>query len=360
MAATDDHGRPADGDETGGNAAAPIGFWEWRRDGKTVVCSRALADILGLDAGDRLLSYRHFLRSVHPRDRIRVVEAVRRARRRGGGFRIHCRYRRPDGAEIILYQEAVDPEAGPPDGNPVVGIARDLTRQIRDEERVRHLAYFDTLTGLPNRVFLLEFLNQRLATARRRREGLAVLFVDLDAFKSANDSHGHDTGDALLGQVGERLVDCVRMKRRRPTDTEGDAPLSALAPGDIAARLGGDEFVVVLPDIGGADNAAAVARRIVDRLSRPFRVDGIDISLSASIGVSLYPGDGGDARGLLDKADAAMYRAKTGGGGRSVASADAAAGPRRSGPPIAPLADDDPARATGRRSELCHWEMTVL
>jgi hypothetical protein len=161
-----------------------------------------------------------------------------------------------------------------------------------------------------------------------------------------------------------------------PVDVEREVTLAAVAPADVAARLGGDEFVVVLPDIGRVDNATRVARRIIDTLSRPFCLNGIDITLSASIGLSLFPWDGRDAVGLLDRADAAMYRAKAAGRRCWVCSGNAGHGDlaaafehqapgtraRRDDPPSigeSSLACE-PRGAVFPPTALSHWEITAL
>ncbi|MGH8670507.1 MAG: putative bifunctional diguanylate cyclase/phosphodiesterase, partial [Burkholderiales bacterium] len=160
----------------------------------------------------------------------------------------------------------------------------------RAEKHVRHLAYHDALTGLPNRAFFRDFLDWQLSRARRNRQPLAVLFLDLDRFKYINDTLGHDIGDQLLKAVGERISHSVRV-------------------GDSVARLGGDEFTVVL-DIASSKIAATVAEKIVSALSAPFVIGGHEMFVAASIGISIYPSDGTDISTLLKHADTAMYRAK--------------------------------------------------
>ncbi len=170
----------------------------------------------------------------------------------------------------------------------------DITEQKRAEAEIRHLAHSDALTGLANRFSLYARLGQAMADARRSGQSLAVLFLDLDRFKTINDSLGHHVGDALLVQVADRLRGCVR-------------------EADTVARLGGDEFVVALQDVGCAANAAHVAGKLLARLSAPYVVDGTELHAAPSIGISLFPDDCADATGLLRNADAAMYHAKASG-----------------------------------------------
>ena len=172
-----------------------------------------------------------------------------------------------------------------------------LVASLRDsEEQIRQLAYYDPLTELPNRRLLLDRLAQALNHARRNRGSLAIMFTDLDHFKEINDTLGHDAGDKLLTHVANRLTACLRK-------------------GDTASRSGGDEFIVVLPVISHPEDAALVARKIVNALNEPVDL-GADgehrMKVSISIGIAIYPVDGtDDVRELLQKADQAMYAAKT-------------------------------------------------
>ena len=170
----------------------------------------------------------------------------------------------------------------------------DISERKRVEEQVRHQAEHDVLTGLPNRALFLDRMHHALATWRRQRNRFAVLFLDLDRFKSINDNHGHQVGDAVLREVAVRLRGCVRRV-------------------DTISRFGGDEFVVLLADIGGADQAAHVANAVMQAVSRPIEVAGQSLALTASIGVAICPTDGADVDTLMHHADVAMYHAKENG-----------------------------------------------
>ena len=169
----------------------------------------------------------------------------------------------------------------------------DVTERRAAEERIAHLAYHDSLTGLPNRALLREHLEPALARARRAGRSVALMYLDLDDFKAVNDSFGHDAGDELLCQVAERLV-----ARRRASD--------------VLARQSGDEFMLLLTDIGDDPGEATVAAAggMLDTLSEPFRVGDESFHVSGSIGISIFPRDADDAATLLRHADAAMYEAK--------------------------------------------------
>jgi diguanylate cyclase (GGDEF)-like protein len=170
-------------------------------------------------------------------------------------------------------------------------LLEDITERKEYEAQIQRLAYFDSLTGLPNRSLLMDRLDQALARAARESGKVAVLFIDLDRFKDINDTQGHACGDLLLIEVAKRLGSCVRS-----TDT--------------LARLGGDEFVVLLSSIGEEFNVVHVAQHLLKCIVPPFAISGRDVYSSASIGIALYPEDGRSVETLLSSADMAMYAAK--------------------------------------------------
>ncbi len=168
---------------------------------------------------------------------------------------------------------------------------RDITELKQNEEQIKHLAYYDPLTGLPNRRLFNDRLNMALAHAHRAKGKLAVVFIDLDRFKRINDSLGHAMGDQVLLHASRQIQLCL----------EED---------DTLARLGGDEFVAVISNLEGSDQAMHLARHITEQLRRPFTIEGQEMAITASVGVSLYPDDGDDYGALMKNADTAMYRAK--------------------------------------------------
>jgi diguanylate cyclase (GGDEF)-like protein len=186
----------------------------------------------------------------------------------------------------------------------VIEVARDITDRLRIEEELRasqshlyRLAHHDSLTGLPNRLLFRDRLDQAVVKAQRRRSRVAVLFLDLDRFKTINDTLGHDVGDALLVEVAGRL-----QRQCRQSDT--------------VARLGGDEFVFVLDDIARAEDAAVVAAKILASLERPVTAAGRELAVATSIGIALYPDHAATADELIKYADRALYTAKDQGRGR--------------------------------------------
>lgn len=182
-------------------------------------------------------------------------------------------------------------------------LVRDITERKDSESKIFHLAYFDNLTGLPNRQSFMERLEGEIKRARYTGNKLAVLFLDLDGFKSINDTMGHNTGDIVLQWAAERLQSSTR-----PSDfvSRSNADQSEVK----LARLGGDEFTVVIPNLSRAEDALILAHRIRETMRRPFHLESRDVVLTASIGIALYPDDGADAETLLKHADTAMYHAK--------------------------------------------------
>ncbi|WP_245727746.1 sensor domain-containing protein [Nitrosovibrio tenuis] len=176
-------------------------------------------------------------------------------------------------------------------------IARDITEAKESQARMQHLAHYDSLTGLPNRILLADRLKSAIADAARYSHRLALLFVDLDRFKLVNDSLGHEIGDQLLKNVAKRMQSTVRA-----TDT--------------ISRVGGDEFIVLLSQVPSAEVPARIAEKLINVVSKPYRIEGHELTVTASVGISVYPDDGRDEGSLMRNADASMYSAKEAGRNR--------------------------------------------
>jgi diguanylate cyclase (GGDEF)-like protein/PAS domain S-box-containing protein len=210
---------------------------------------------------------------------------------RGEVFRAVLTNRRKDGS---LYSEEKTITPLKNDKGEIthfVSTGKDVTERMEAQERLDRLAYYDTLTDLPNRNLFRDRLRHSLECAQRGARFVAVLVLDLDNFKTINDSLGHDVGDQLLQAVARRIEDGLRTE-------------------DTAARLGGDEFVIVLESVMCADDASAVAQKLIDALTRPFVIGDHEVFVTASIGIARYPHDDREADNLLKYADTAMYRAK--------------------------------------------------
>lgn len=174
------------------------------------------------------------------------------------------------------------------------GMIRDISGQKLAQQRIKHLAHFDTLTHLPNRSLFFDRLGQAIIIAKRNYRSIALLYMDLDGFKDVNDSLGHHFGDLLLVKVAERMGMNVRES-------------------DTLARLGGDEFTLILNDVQEADAVAVVAKKIIESISEPFNLEGHVVNIGVSVGIARYPNDANSSSSLLIAADRAMYAAKEAG-----------------------------------------------
>lgn len=179
-----------------------------------------------------------------------------------------------------------------------ISSGKDMSESIQAQERLHHLAHHDALTGLPNRVLFVERLKHALQRANHRKRAVAVMFLDMDRFKMVNDTLGHEAGDRLLQAMAARLLACVR-------------------EGDTIARFGGDEFAGLLNDVASPEDVAPIVGKFLEALAPPFVIDGHELFVGGSIGVSLYPDDGTDPQTLMKNADTAMYSAKQRGGNSS-------------------------------------------
>lgn len=209
-----------------------------------------------------------------------------------GYWKRECLNIRKDGHEFPVQLTSVPMRDAHGKCIGVITACEDITGRKDSEKKIEHLAYYDSITGLPNRALLMDRLRQALALAQREGRELALLFLDLDNFKDLNDTKGHDIGDKFLREVAKRLSSCV-----------GES--------NTLARIGGDEFVIVLTAVHAEEEAAATtARRVQALFADPFVIEGEEFYSSTSIGIALYPEDGTDVECLLKCADAAMYHAK--------------------------------------------------
>jgi len=230
-----------------------------------------------------------WIESVHPEDRKQVNDAV--THQAMGDYDIEYRIIRPDGTTRHIHDRAFPIRNSSGEVYRIVGIAQDITSRKEQEAHIQYLAYHDALTGLPNRALVMNRLDQALAQAQRHKQMLAVLFIDLDRFKTINDTLGHPAGDMLLQQAGVCLTELLRDE-------------------DTVGRVGGDEFLILLPGLDTVQDVAHVTGKIHESLSVPFKVTGHQLHITASIGISLYPRDADKAETLVKYADTALYLAK--------------------------------------------------
>jgi diguanylate cyclase (GGDEF)-like protein/PAS domain S-box-containing protein len=200
--------------------------------------------------------------------------------------------RRPDGSSVLVETQQHAERSG--NDWIIVSVLRDITERKETEQRLVHLAHYDNLTSLPNRSLFYEKLKRTLVRAPLRNWSVALLVIDLDHFKNVNDTRGHAFGDELLCQVSSRLLQCVRIR-------------------DTVARMGGDEFGVLLIPRDGQQRAIVVADRMRAILRPPFLIKNAEVTVTASVGISVYPDDASDAETLMQYADTAMYQAKSAG-----------------------------------------------
>ncbi|OGR35031.1 MAG: hypothetical protein A2091_03195 [Desulfuromonadales bacterium GWD2_61_12] len=270
--------------------ALPVGITITDRSGRIIYCNPAEAMIHGFGAEEMLdREARLFAPS-----RLQK-KAVPKHLERAPLWRRESVNRRKGGEEFPVQLASLAVHDADGEFLGLVTTCEDISERKRAEERIHQLAYYDNLTGLPNRWMFRDRLDQALALARRTSREVALLFLDLDRFKLINDTMGHDFGDRLLSAVAERLAVCMRKA-------------------DTVARLGGDEFVVVLTQMEGYAGATVAAQRIVDEFLQPFELQGRTLYSPPSIGIAIFPMDGDTVDDLIRNADTALYHAKALGG----------------------------------------------
>ena len=275
-------------------AQAISGFGVWTVDLRTNrwTMSPLASQILGISPSPQLRR-EVLLDKMPPIDRLRLAKAWRAVVDDKRRYAVEYALEQPGGTRWILEKADVERDGT---GAPrcIVGVVQDISSRRADEAALVRRANLDALTGLPSRGLLDAHLEKSIAVSCRRQERLALMLIDLDRFKAVNDSFGHQTGDLLLQAAAKRMQACLRQS-------------------DMVARQGGDEFVAVLQDVGDDCAAGLAALRLIEELSRPFTLEGKDISIGACVGIALLPEDGADAKTLFGRADVAMYSAKRSG-----------------------------------------------
>jgi diguanylate cyclase (GGDEF)-like protein/PAS domain S-box-containing protein len=254
-----------------------------------LLVNRRFVEIFGYDSPAELEGL-PIDRTIHPEDRERVAEFNRK---RQAGEEVPKRYEfqglRKDGKTIFAEVSAARTNFR----GEVVSLVfiRDITERRQVEEKIRLMAFHDSLTGLPNRVLFNDRFLTAVAQARRTGQGLTLMMIDLDHFKTVNDSLGHEAGDCLLQEVAGRLQAVVREM-------------------DTVARLGGDEFTILLPGVGSREDICRTAERILRQGGTDVAINGRRLSVTLSLGIAVYPENGEDLETLMHQADAAMYQVK--------------------------------------------------
>ncbi len=275
---------------------AGIATWELDVQSGAFQGSEEIQRLFGFEAGEKI-NLELLLSRVPPEDRQVVRSFVHLSCESGQSFSVETEIELPEARRVIHWRGEYSKGRNPR----IVGSVQDVTERTRAEQQVRHLAYHDGLTGLSNRNAFTEHLGEALALGTRHRRNVALLFLDLDHFKRINDSLGHSTGDQILIEVARRLDACVR---------QSDLMTRSMGMLGGVSRLGGDEFTVLLSEVNAAEDAARVARRILEALAEPIMIDQNELRVGVSIGITMFPGDGTEVDTLLRNADIAMYHAK--------------------------------------------------
>jgi diguanylate cyclase (GGDEF)-like protein/PAS domain S-box-containing protein len=272
------------------------GIWDWNLPERKVLYSDRLKEMLGFERSDVFDSYKDWTKRMHPDDLSQALDALSaclsgKTKSFKNEHRILCKngdWKWVMARAIVVARDARNVPLR------MTGTITDISEKRQSEEVIWHHANFDPLTRLPNRRLFRDRLDHEVRKARRSGLPMALMFIDLDRFKEANDLLGHDMGDQLLTEAAKRICGCVRVS-------------------DTVARLGGDEFTAILTELDDLAHVEWIAQKVIDALAEPFRLCDEVIYLSASVGITLYPSDAASPEDLIRNADQAMYAAKHGG-----------------------------------------------
>lgn len=271
-----------------------LGNWELDLITGKLEWSDEIFHLFEIDPNKFPATYEGFLNAIHPEDRDAVNSAYSLSLANRERYEITHRLQMADGR--IKWVTERCSSSFDSEGKPIrsIGTIQDITEQKLTQERIEHMAHYDTLTGLPNRALFYDRLRQALSLAKRNRGGLTLLYMDLDGFKKVNDTLGHHAGDLLLIKVAERLSRCVRES-------------------DTVSRLGGDEFTIILNETHKHKNIEGVAQKIIEAISAPFDIESNEVCIGISIGIARYAEEACTEDELLNCADQGMYEAKSAG-----------------------------------------------
>jgi len=288
---------------------ARLGNWEWCLSTSSFSSSRAFGRVLDLPTQLTVNTWVEFLDQINESDRHNVRLTAEQSVLDCLPFNIEFSTSTVDNSIMRRIRLEAEPHCQN-DGHctHMLGTVQDITERIDAQRQIHNLAYYDLVTGLPNRAQLSEQLRYTLKLARRNEAKFALLFLDLDHFKQVNDTLGHDAGDDLLKQVSRRLIGVIR-----DSDTVSMVDSDDADSQHTVARLGGDEFVVLLGQINRAEDAGRVAERIAQSVSLPYEIGTNTVSVTTTIGISVFPSDGVTPEVLMKNADVAMYHAKESG-----------------------------------------------
>ncbi len=283
---------------------ARFGSWYLDFETRTAQGTEEFHRLFGVGEDEGAVAWDEILARINPEDRDELESAIARARRQGGAFRVDVRVPLRAGRDRILHLRG---QVRSDQRGRIEASAQDVTERRAAEEQIRYLALHDPLTGLGNREYLRERLSMRLRGHGARRP-LVLLFIGLDDFQAVNDSFGPALCDALLTEVADRLLQAVATQPARERDEEG--------PAATVVRAGGDRFGVILEEVDGQDETAHVAQRLLALLGEPYAIEGEEITLTASAGITRWPDDADDVDTLLRNCDTALHRSKVAGRGQ--------------------------------------------
>ncbi len=273
-----------------------IGTWDWDAATDRWAWSDEVFRIRGFDPAQDVPAGDMFYARVHPDDRARLRAAEQACMANIAPLSVEYRFILPGGQERWMREmgNVTLDDQGQVTG--MQGVVMDITEERHAKDRIAHRSHHDDLTGLPNRAYLMAVLDKAVADAARTGKAFALAFVDLNGFKPVNDQYGHRFGDLVLQRLAKRLDRAMR-------------------PEDFVGRLGGDEFVAILPRTPGTpEDMAAIVRDVAGQVFTPMTIEGVEVTVGASIGLALYPDAAKTPAGLIAAADQAMYRAKASGG----------------------------------------------
>ena len=284
---------------------AKIGNWQFDLGASQFYCSSEASYLLGLDLNDENPGLDDFLTPIVHQDKNRVKEVLEEAFKEKKPSTMEYRIHHSNGSQknILNKSEVIFDEEDQP--ALILGIIQDVTQLKKAEEEIRFLAFYDGLTGLANRMLFMDRLEQAIEDSIRNKKHFALLFLDLDHFKRINDTLGHHIGDLLLKKVAENIKNSIRS-----TDSATRIKEQTRQNDSLIARLGGDEFTILVSDLKDPEDAALIARRLLETIPDVHNLEGNEVSITTSIGISVFPEDGHKADILLKNADTAMYHSK--------------------------------------------------
>ena len=288
---------------------ARLGDWEMQVNSKVLHWSDEIYCLVGLRKQEFTPDTQNFWNFIHPDDTQYVGKQIRKAVRTKAAATIEFRVITSKQQERFVSQHIEAVEDHKSQLTALIGTVQDITERKDQENKIRHLAYYDEITQLPNRNFFLKFLSKTIELSHRNKRNFAILFLDLDGFKGINDTYGHMAGDQLLQEISKRLTEglrCSDLASRYFDHFDHKVDV---------ARLGGDEFIILLNELTQPEDAAIVAERIQRWISQPVLLGNRQARIGVSMGIAVYPHDGEDSETLLKNADIAMYHAKKTGQG---------------------------------------------